>query len=288
MNTYNLSRDFFSFSYEKKECKAIHAGLYFFIVDLNNRLAWKNEFGLPTHDTMEALSIGNKNTYLTTLRELQEWGFIRIVSEAKNQYQSCIISLCCSNNEPALDTALDTALIRHHTQHCSSTGHGTASSTDTIYKQINKETNKQINKETKKGESPFSEKNLEKIYENLQDEDIDEFEKFYSYWTEKNMQEKERWESQEFFDIEKRFISWKEKSKTFGTQKKEITATAHGTTPPQTFFAQEAMQREQLVEFYKKKYTEEFAGEYAKNRKKYEEYIAEKERETRERLGISN
>jgi len=82
------------------------------IIELNNRLGWKEQFGLPTHATMEGLHIGNKSTYINALRDLAKWNFIQIVSESKNQYASTVVSLCRSKKVTALVTALDTALIQ--------------------------------------------------------------------------------------------------------------------------------------------------------------------------------
>lgn len=147
MNGYELSRAWFDFAFEKKEAKVQHTALYLWIVELNNRLGWKKEFGIPTLDTMEGLSIGNKGTYLTTLKDLQDWGFITIVKEAKNQYQACIISICHSKNDTAQATALDTALSQHSTQHCNGTSNSIDNSigfsTAPIDKQLNNQTIKQ-------------------------------------------------------------------------------------------------------------------------------------------------
>lgn len=140
MTGYELSRVWFNFSFEQKEAKVQHTAIYLWIVELNNRLGWKKEFGLPTNDTMEGLSIGHKQTYLNALKDLQNWGFIKIVKEAKNQYQSCIISICCTKS----DTALDTALVQHEPQQ----RNGISNSTAPIDKPINKETNKPKTKET--------------------------------------------------------------------------------------------------------------------------------------------
>lgn len=139
---YGLSRSWFDFAFEEKNCKSQHTALYMWIVELNNRLGWKKQFGLPTNDTMEGLSIGNKNTYLSALRDLCEWGFVKIIKESKNQFQACIIELCYSESATAQVTALDTALIQHDTQQSNSTGNGTAYSIVPIDKPIN---NKQRN-----------------------------------------------------------------------------------------------------------------------------------------------
>ena len=80
-------------------------------------MGWKAEFGVPSNDTCEGLSIGNKHTYLKALRDLESWGFIRIVKESKNQFSATIVSLCRIEKDTAQYTALDTALTRQGTQH---------------------------------------------------------------------------------------------------------------------------------------------------------------------------
>jgi len=144
MNGYDLSRQWFDFAFDKKECKVQHTALYLWIIELNNRLGWKAEFGLPMQATMEGLSIGNKTTYTNTLNDLEEWGFVKVVQQAKNQYQSCIIKICRYENEPALSKALDTALVRHSNQQRTDIESGTV----TIDKPLNNETIKPLNNET--------------------------------------------------------------------------------------------------------------------------------------------
>lgn len=139
-NGYELSRKWFDFAFENAEAKCQHTALFMWIVELNNRLGWKEQFGLPTHATMEGLHIGNKTTYINALRDLAKWNFIQIISESKNQYASTVVSLCRSKKVTAQATALDTALI----QHSNSIGIGSVP----IDKQRNQETKKPRNKET--------------------------------------------------------------------------------------------------------------------------------------------
>jgi hypothetical protein len=143
MNGYELARTWFDFAFDNRECKVQHTALFMWIIELNNRLGWKSEFGLPMQATMEGLSIGNKSTYSNTLRDLEKWGFIKVVQEARNQYQACVIKLCRYENEPALSTALDTTLIRHSIQQSTDIDPGTEYSSVPIDKPRNKETKKQ-------------------------------------------------------------------------------------------------------------------------------------------------
>lgn len=143
-NGYDLSRRWFDFAFENKEAKTTHTAIFMWIVELNNRLGWKEEFGLPTGETMEGLSIGNKNTYSDAIKDLVKWKFIEIVRDAKNQYESRIIKICRDESEPALIRPLDLALLQHRRQHSTGTDTGTVP----IDKQINNETIKPLNQET--------------------------------------------------------------------------------------------------------------------------------------------
>lgn len=169
MSGYELSRRWFDFAFQESECKVQHTALYMWIIEVNNRLGWKKEFGLPTHDTMEGLSIGNKNTYYSALRDLQKWKFIEIVKESKNQYQANIIKICRYENEPALDSALDSALIQQCTGIDASITTSIDASIVPIDKPINKETSKQINdeEEEKSSSSDFIIKTKEQILEEI-------------------------------------------------------------------------------------------------------------------------
>lgn len=137
MNGYNLIRDWYNFKFENpSKVKAIHSDFYCYLIDRWNRLGQKQEFGLPTSVTMEALGICSYNTYKKTLQDLINFGFIKLVTESKNQYQSKVIAL--SKNDKASNKALDEASTKAPTK-----------ALDTITKQINKETNEQTISPTK-------------------------------------------------------------------------------------------------------------------------------------------
>lgn len=130
MNGYDLTRMWYNFKFENpKLVRAIHSDMYFYIVDLWNRLGNKSEFGLPTSVTMECLGIGSYNTYKKTFNDLVSFGFIKVVKDSINQHSSRIVAL--SKIDKATDKALDKATIK-----------ATDKATDTINKQqtTNKET----------------------------------------------------------------------------------------------------------------------------------------------------
>lgn len=138
MNSYELSRNFFDWSFENPhKVTPNHIALFFFCIEHCNRLGWKQNFGLPTTMAKEAIGIRSYNTYIKTLYDLVDFGFIKMIEKSKNQYSSNIIAL--SNFNKAHDKALDKAMIKHVTKQDEST----VQSIDSInkHKTIN---NKQI------------------------------------------------------------------------------------------------------------------------------------------------
>jgi len=133
---YELSRNWFDWCFENPEkISPNHTALYFFICEHSNRMGGKIKFGLPTTMAKDAIGIRSYNTYIKTLNDLVDFGFIVLVERSKNQYSSNIIAL--SNFNKAHNKALDKALIKHTTKQLEST----QQSIDSIDKQltINKE-----------------------------------------------------------------------------------------------------------------------------------------------------
>lgn len=147
---YSLSREWFDFCFENPEkIRPNHTALYFFIIEHCNRLGWKNKFGLPTTVAKDAIGIRSYNTYIKTLNDLVEFGFINLIEKSKNQYSANIVAL--SKFDKALDRALDKAIIKEEV--CSikkqqSTGESTIQSTGESISSINKP----LTKETLTGE----------------------------------------------------------------------------------------------------------------------------------------
>lgn len=130
MNSYDLSRKWFDWTFENPErINPNHTALYFFIIEHCNRLGWKEKFGLPTTMAKEAIGIRSYNTYINTLNDLVEFGFVKLIEKSKNQYSSNIVAL--SNFDKAPNKALDKAMIKHDTKQ--------RESTDSINKQETKE-----------------------------------------------------------------------------------------------------------------------------------------------------
>ena len=146
MNGYQLTRQWFDFAYNNSEVKPQHTALYCWCVELNNRLQWKESFGLPTDETREYTGIGNRNTFYAALEDLKKWGFIKEIQSSINQSHSRIISLRLSENAQA-------ALQAEDKQSTS-----TDTSSDTIDKQ-----SKQLNNENNISIKPKAKKKKEKV-----------------------------------------------------------------------------------------------------------------------------
>lgn len=137
MDIYALYRNFWDFSFENPEkIKPNHIAVYCFAVEHCNRLGWKKKFGYPTAMVMDAVGIKNYRTYINSLNDLVDYGFIEMIEKSKNQYSANIIALVNFTNASA--KALDKASIKHSTKQ--------RQSTVSIDKQIYNTTNIQIQK----------------------------------------------------------------------------------------------------------------------------------------------
>lgn len=175
MNGYNLTRSWYDYKFENVgKVKAIHSDMYFYIIDLWNRLGQKSNFGLPTSVTMEALGINSYNTYKKVLQDLIDFKFIKLISDSKNQHSSKVIALvfAMSKNDKANDKALDKATAIATDKACDK-------ALDTIDKQLNNKTIKQINKE--KEVFDLHEENI--LKPKSKKELIDEIFSFENFWS---------------------------------------------------------------------------------------------------------
>jgi len=246
MNIYDLSRNFFNFSFENPEkIKPNHIAIYFFAVEHCNRLGWKQKFGFPTSMVLEATGIKSYSVYKKTFDELVEYNFFTVIEYSKNQYSSNIIAL--KENYKAHDKALDKALIKHTSKHIVKQCESTHQSIVSIDKQIYNNTNTQINKSTdaensieflhpqdlednnqslkvKKENTVFPVGKNDVDNRKIQFRDkllpfMDEYGKdtlrdFYNYWTENSKDGlKFRMEAQKFFDIKRRLATWSKSDK---------------------------------------------------------------------------
>ena len=212
MNSYDLSRNWFNWCFENPEkIKPNHTALYFFCIEHCNRMGWKEKFGLPTTMAKEAIGISSYNTYINTLKDLVEWGFIRMIEKSQNQYSSNIIAL--SKFDKALDKPLDKALIKH--------GSKQSESIDSIDKQVNNITSEQINNLSDSNE-PAIKKSKQELLEERKLKfkrelntylnnpyPLETIKAFSDYWTEADKNySKMLFEKRETFEIKLRLQKW--------------------------------------------------------------------------------
>lgn len=202
MNTFDLSRNWFNFCFDNPEkIKPNHTAVYFFAIEHCNRLGWKEKFGFPTTMVMEAIGIKSYNTYINTLHDIVEFGFIDMIEKSRNQYSANIIAL--SKFDKALNKALDKALIKHGTKHCRSTEQSIVS--------INKqETKEQETKNNFKKQSIEDFKN--EIAEKGKDYTSEMKNSFFAYWTEPNEKGKMKFQLQKTWCTSRRLANWNNRS----------------------------------------------------------------------------
>lgn len=127
LNGYNLTKNFFDFKFNNPNTlKPSHTEVYFFIVDLWNRLGKVDQMGLPTFHVIEQLSI-NRKTFRKCLADLEYHGFIQTIHAPKNQETARVISLTA---HPKIGQAYGQAL-----------GQATGQPTGHLIKQGNEEMN---------------------------------------------------------------------------------------------------------------------------------------------------
>lgn len=138
INGYSLSRRWFEYCIDHPEIiKPSHTALYFWIIETFNRFDWKPKVGLPTDYAMQVLGVKSYNTYINTLSDLIDFGFVVMVQKSKNQYSANIVALSNFNK------ALAKATSKHVTKQRESTSESIVS----ISKPIN--LTKLLNKEEK-------------------------------------------------------------------------------------------------------------------------------------------
>ncbi len=135
MNSYELSRKWFDWCFDNPDTvKPNHTALYFFCIEHCNRLGWQEKFGLPTEMAKSAIGIHSYNTYIKTLNDLVEFGFIKLITKSKNQFSSNIVGL--SFFDKATTEALDKAIVKHVTKHSTKRSESTGESISSINKPI--------------------------------------------------------------------------------------------------------------------------------------------------------
>jgi hypothetical protein len=109
MTGYELSRNFWNWAFENPEKNnPTLCALYFYIVEVDNRLGWKEKFTITSRECCEAIGISDYKTYKKNFDKLVEYEFIVILKKSFNQHQANIVAL--GKNTKAHTKALDKAL----------------------------------------------------------------------------------------------------------------------------------------------------------------------------------
>ena len=77
---------------KQTEMKVTHIALYFYLVELNNKLRWCHSIGVPTAHTLKMLRL-SKPTYLKLISDLQRFGLIHCICKSKNQSTASTFTL---------------------------------------------------------------------------------------------------------------------------------------------------------------------------------------------------
>lgn len=94
INGYAFSRQWYEFVFGTTEIiSPIHGSLYFWIVELNNKLQWSPTIGLSSDYAMKATGTKTYKSYKKALDDLVKWGFIQLINKSYNQYTSNQIAL---------------------------------------------------------------------------------------------------------------------------------------------------------------------------------------------------
>ena len=91
-NGYTLTKYGWSVMQNQPEMRPAHIALYFYLVELNNKLRWCHSIGVPTAHTMKMLRL-SKPTYLKLISDLQRFGLIHCISKSKNQSTASTFTL---------------------------------------------------------------------------------------------------------------------------------------------------------------------------------------------------
>jgi hypothetical protein len=103
-NGYTLSKRWWDFAGKNPNAiRPVHAALYFWIVGKNNKLYWKNVFGLPTLEAMRHIGIKDRRFFRKTLSDLELWGFIKVVHKSQNQYDANRITVLIDRDDTTAD-----------------------------------------------------------------------------------------------------------------------------------------------------------------------------------------
>ncbi len=113
---FDFNRAWFNHAFDNSDVRPVHHAIYFFALELNNRLGWKEQFDFPSSQAMEATGIKSYNTYIKAFREIVNWNFFILHRKSQNQFQANRIAL--SKIDKSSNTPLDKSVMNHVTNQC--------------------------------------------------------------------------------------------------------------------------------------------------------------------------
>ncbi len=94
MSMFQYIKQLYDFADQYPErIKPYHWAVYITLLEKCNRLSWKEKFGLPRDQIMELSGISHRKTYYNSIKDLEKWGFIKVIERSRNQNSATIISL---------------------------------------------------------------------------------------------------------------------------------------------------------------------------------------------------
>lgn len=100
---YDILEHWQAFAYSEPDVRPIHHALYYALVQMVKKRGGTQRFNLPYTDGMQASSIGSRNTYLTTLRDLEKWGFAEYTPGANGLKAPIVHVKFCASAEHLID-----------------------------------------------------------------------------------------------------------------------------------------------------------------------------------------
>lgn len=111
---YTLTKYCWSVMQNQSAMKPNHLALYFYILELNNKLRWCHTIGVPTDHTMKALRI-SRMTYFKTLHDLERFGLITCICKGINQNQASTYTLQTEGFAAFTDKMVKRRQYKNHT-----------------------------------------------------------------------------------------------------------------------------------------------------------------------------
>jgi hypothetical protein len=80
LNGYSLHKQWFEFAFSNPDLiTPAHGAIISWLIELNNRMDWRDKFASPASSAMAATGISSYNTYKKVFNNLIEWGFITVL-----------------------------------------------------------------------------------------------------------------------------------------------------------------------------------------------------------------